>query len=254
MRQPPNERSSRKRHCHPDCFSLVIVATVLCGCSSTVPQFHLEFSTRVEHIKSVAVLPPSVAVYAGDSGIFLNEKSEAAHERLRDAIAQRFPLVDRWTMSAYVPENDSLIAEEFKTLRPYYLELGTCLPTPVLTLREAVDADAILITRAFELNWKDDSKAAQNRAKLAAGLLLHPSTAIATPMIVLGSLASTRIRQMVIAGGLAALQICLVDTRTGDELWSYKQEMTGADSLLNPEQLDTAVDEAFKALQTGLAK
>jgi len=238
-------------------LSLVVLAVIFAGCTSVVHKIHPDFAQRLERIKSVTVLPPKVAVYSGYTKTFLAEKSDTAHAQVADAIAQGFRVAERFTLRDVDLNQNPTAAEEFNTLRPFSLEWDgapPCLPTPVLALREAVDADAILITRALELNWADDPENSRIRSRLAAGLLLHPGTVVATPMLVIGTLVSKRLRQALLSGGLAAVQVCLLNTRTGDELWSYLHELTGRDSLQDPVIVRSVVEEAFKSFQSGFAK
>lgn len=254
MNHDPRQAYYRRGEC---LLSLVVLAAIFAGCTSVVHKVHPEFSQRLESIKSVTVLPPQVAVYRASSKMFLAEKSETAHAQLADAIAEGFRLAERFMLRNVDLNQNPTAAEEFNTLRPDSFEwdgVPPCLPTPVLALREAMVADALLVTRALEITWADDPEANRIRSRLAVGLLLHPGTVVATPMLVVGTLVSKRVRQALFSGGLAAVQICLVNTRTGDELWSYLYELTGRDSLQDPVIVRSVVDEAFKSFQSGFAK
>jgi hypothetical protein len=255
MPHDAKRRRGRARLRYYKCLlPMIVVAANTCGCSSATPYSHPAFSKQMETIKSIAVLPPNVAVYGGSSQTLMREKSESAQAQLKEAIATRFRLSERFTSNYFVPDQNAALAEEFNSLRPYK-EMGACLPTPILALRQAVNADALLVTRAMELNWRDDPESKPDLPRLALSALLHPaSTALVTPVLLVGAVVSTRVRQALFGGGLTALQICLVDARTGDNLWSYLQEFTGANALQDPEIVRTTIDEAFKNFRSGFAR
>lgn len=250
------------------CYLMLLlpICCVLPACT-TRQMFSGQFAERMRELKSVSVAPPKVQIYDESSGnaasrpMYSAEKSAAGEINFANAVKRQFEEIGRFTVTNLDVDRDPQAAREYKFLTfweprdMHFIARSAppCVPLlhpgsqerrRLLALREAAQADALLLTYGLSV---DKSEEVQRKQSLALGIAyLFPYSAIIMAPLTLLSPVDTL--QSAFGSGKSAVQICLIDAKTGEELWSYFGEFNGRDQLSDPIHLEAIVAEAFKNL------
>lgn len=241
---------------------LLLLSSVLPGCA--IPQmFGAQFSERLHEIKSVSIAPPKMQIYkefAQSEEVPTSEQFSAAEKNFAVTVKQRLEAIGQFTVTDLDLERDPQAAREFKFLTFWeprdlhfigrseppcvpFLHPGTQERRPLLALREAAQADALLLTYGLSVDKSEEKQREQSRG-LGIAFLFPPTAVFTVPFLLLSP---AEMLQSAFGSGKSAVQICLIDTKTGDELWSYFSEFNGRDQLSDPEKLKAIVAEALKS-------
>lgn len=184
------------------------------------------------------------------------EWSETAQTNIAGAIRRQFGTDQRIVLKDLDLSRSSDATQEFETLRfwepkdLYFVgrKAPPCVPRPLLALREAADGDALLLVYAVSAD-KSDEKQRTDTTRGTLAYLYPPTAALMIPFTLIFPRDWS---QIVFGSGKTTIQICLIDSRTGDELWSYLGEFGGGDHLRDPAKLEAMVAEAFSKLQEAI--
>jgi hypothetical protein len=262
--------------------TLFLGLSILAGCASPyrMPPDH---EARFRAIKTVALLPPEAKVYslpAVGRPQMVEEWSKAARKNLARAIGRHAGTHGRFLLKEFNPA-DSLAAEQaYSEVRPRLAALLSRISDdyrrsmekwgkdpwdaveapfvyslgPVPALGNGAEADALLFTFAA-----DQISTAGRKAGIILGGILG---GLAAGVGSLGGGASVPVGGGGgPGGGATTVRMVLVDSRTGDVLWSYGWAKSGdfnVYDLRDPASADKAVGIAFdhfrKAAASGKPK
>lgn len=243
----------------------VILFLGFAGCGTTV-IVNSQLPERLRDLKSVSVAPPKVQIYddhpgSGGSGrVFSSPESSAAEMNFAAAVKQQLDASGQFTVKNLDLNRDPQATREFTFLtfwepRDLYFigrSAPPCVPflnpgsqqrRPLLALRQAAEADALLLTYGLSVDKTEEKQRSVSRA-LGFAYLFPPTAMIMVPLTLLSP---GSVLQSVFGSGKSALQICMIDTKTGEELWSYFAEINGRDRLRDPANLKAIVAEAFES-------
>lgn len=256
--------------CYP--LILVLIVFVLPGCVAR-GMISGQFSERLQDLKSVSIALPKVEIYeeypgsGGNSRVFSAEQSSAAEINFANAVKRHFEAIGRFTVTNLDLNRDPQAAREFKFLTVWdpsdlhfigrsappcvpFLHPGSQERRPLLALREAAQADAVLLTYGLSVDKSEEAQRKQSLG-LSMAYLIPYAAMVMVPMTLLSPVDTL---QSAFGSGRSAVQICLIDTKTGDELWSYFGEFNGRDQLTQAARIEAIVEEAFKSFRTAASE
>jgi hypothetical protein len=240
-------------------IGFVSVCLLLAGCAMVPPyRAHPSLETRAKGIKTVAILPPRVDVFQIDAGGVrekIDEWSTQAKKNLEDAVRAE---LQRRIGFLITPHSQESLPEEVKSnLEETY------------SLFDAVNTAILLHTYFDNPNYRFEEKIAnfdyslgkevKGLAKEGVEILFLVSgtdhiwtggrQALQAVAVILGL--GTGIVVMPALGGGTAVNVALVDARSGDILWYNVTQSGGGVDLRDPKSAADLVKDLLENFPIG---